>query len=166
MSEATDMRSWPTEQDEAGPADAAPAPDAAADAAAPGAAPGVADAAGQPETEDFSDVELEDDGMPSEQAMRTALKAVVDPEIGINIVDLGLVYGVEKPEPGKAHVEMTLTSMGCPLTELIHQQCTLVLTRLPGVEDVEVDFTFSPPWSTDMISDEAREELRAMGFQV
>jgi metal-sulfur cluster biosynthetic enzyme len=61
---------------------------------------------------------------------------------------------------------MTLTSMGCPLTELIHQQCTLVLTRLPGISEVDVDFVFSPPWSTDMISDDAREELRAMGFNV
>ena len=61
---------------------------------------------------------------------------------------------------------MTLTSMGCPLTEILHQQCTLVLTRLPGVTDVQVDFTFSPPWSTDMISPDAQDELRAMGFNV
>ena len=97
--------------------------------------------------------------------MRTALKAVMDPEIGINIVDLGLVYDVQISN-GHATVEMTLTSMGCPLTELIHQQCTLVLTRLPGVNEVDVNFTFSPPWSTDMISDEAKDELRAMGFNV
>ncbi len=61
---------------------------------------------------------------------------------------------------------MTLTSMGCPLTELIHQQATLVLTRLPGVDNADVEFVFSPPWSTDMISPDAREELRAMGFNV
>jgi metal-sulfur cluster biosynthetic enzyme len=115
-------------------------------------------------TADF-DVPVEDDGMPSEAALREALKAVVDPEIGINIVDLGLVYDVEKDE-GRVDVRMTLTTMGCPLTELIHQQCTLVLTRLPGVHQVEVDFVFSPPWSTDMMSDEAKEELRAMGFNV
>ncbi|MBA2528644.1 MAG: metal-sulfur cluster assembly factor [Euzebyales bacterium] len=108
---------------------------------------------------------MDDDGMPAEAELRRALKAVMDPEIGINIVDLGLVYGIDKGD-GKATVEMTLTSMGCPLTELIHQQCTLVLTRLPGVEEVDVNFTFSPPWSTDMISDEARDELRAMGFSV
>jgi metal-sulfur cluster biosynthetic enzyme len=113
----------------------------------------------------FGDVEVEDDGMPATEAMREALKAVMDPEIGINIVDLGLVYDIAKAD-GKVTVEMTLTTMGCPLTELIHQQCTLVLTRLPGVEDVDVQFVFSPPWSTDMISDEAREELRAMGFNV
>ncbi len=113
----------------------------------------------------LTDVAVEADGMPAERDLRTALTAVMDPEIGINIVDLGLVYGIDKAD-GKVTVTMTLTSMGCPLTELIHQQCTLVLTRLPGVEEVDVDFTFTPPWSTDMISDEARDELRAMGFSV
>ena len=117
--------------------------------------------------EAFADVELDEHGMPTEDALRTALKAVLDPEIGINIVDLGLVYGVETvPEEETAKVTMTLTSMGCPLTELLHQQCTLVLTCLPGVNNVEVDFTFTPPWSTEMISEEARTELQAMGFAV
>lgn len=110
-------------------------------------------------------VELDAHGQPTEAAMLAALRAVLDPEIGINIVDLGLVYGVEARD-GVAHVTMTLTTMGCPLTELLHQQCTLVLTRLPNVDDAEVEFTFSPPWSTDMMSDEAKEELRAMGFNV
>jgi metal-sulfur cluster biosynthetic enzyme len=110
-------------------------------------------------------VELDERGYPTEPAMRQALTAVIDPEIGLNIVDLGLVYGVEA-EDGVAHVTMTLTTMGCPLTELLHQQCTLVLTRLPNIDEADVEFTFSPPWSTDMISDSAREELRAMGFNV
>ncbi len=123
--------------------------------------PGEAEEAGQG---GFA-VAVEDDGMPAESSIREALKAVIDPEIGINIVDLGLVYDVAKAD-GKVDVQMTLTSMGCPLTELIHQQCTLILTRLPGVVDVAVDFVFSPPWSTEMISPEARDELRAMGFSV
>lgn len=110
-------------------------------------------------------VELDDRGYPTETAMRQALKAVLDPEIGINIVDLGLVYGVEADD-GMARVTMTLTTMGCPLTELLHQQCTLVLTRLPNIDEADVEFTFSPPWTTDMMSDEAKEELRAMGFNV
>jgi metal-sulfur cluster biosynthetic enzyme len=117
------------------------------------------------DTSVMTGVELDDRGYPTPEAMRTALKAVLDPEIGINIVDLGLVYGVEAAE-GVAHVTMTLTTMGCPLTELLHQQCTLVLARLPNIDDVEVEFTFSPPWSTDMMSPEATEELRAMGFNV
>jgi len=114
----------------------------------------------------LADVPVDEHGIATEPAMREALKAVLDPEIGINIVDLGLVYGIETELPDKAIVTMTLTSMGCPLTEMIHQQCTLVLTRLPGIDDVDVNFTFSPPWSTDMISEEARDELRAMGFNV
>jgi metal-sulfur cluster biosynthetic enzyme len=137
-SQTTDLRGWPTEE----------VSDAAQDAASP-----------------FGDVTIDDDGMPSTDDLRTALKAVMDPEIGINIVDLGLVYDVAKAD-GRVAVEMTLTSMGCPLTELIHQQCTLVLTRLPGVETVDVNFVFSPPWTTEMISDEAKDELRAMGFNV
>lgn len=110
-------------------------------------------------------VEIDDDGYPTPAAMREALKAVLDPEIGINIVDLGLVYETAAADR-TAHVRMTLTTMGCPLTELLHQQCTLVLTRLPQIDDVDVEFVFSPPWSTEMISPEAKEELRAMGFNV
>jgi len=114
----------------------------------------------------FADLPLEEDGMPSGQDLMNGLRAVVDPEIGYNIVDLGLVYEVTKPERGYAHVLMTLTSMGCPLTEVIHQQCSVILGAMPGVDRVEVEFTFTPPWSTDMIADYVREELRAMGMNV
>ena len=114
----------------------------------------------------FADLPLEEDGMPSSQDLMNGLRAVVDPEIGYNIVDLGLVYEVTKPERGYAHVLMTLTSMGCPLTEVIHQQCSVILGAMPGVDRVEVEFTFTPPWSTDMIADYVREELRSMGMNV
>lgn len=114
----------------------------------------------------FADVEVDERGLPTPDAMREILKAVLDPEIGINIVDLGLLYDVWAEDDGTAYVKMTLTTMGCPLTELLHQQCTLVLTRLPGIAHADVEFVFSPPWSPDMISDEAKEELRAMGFHV
>ena len=79
----------------------------------------------------FEDLPLEDDGMPASQELMNGLRAVVDPEIGYNIVDLGLVYEVTKPERGYAHVLMTLTSMGCPLTEVIHQQCSVILGAMP-----------------------------------
>lgn len=114
----------------------------------------------------FAGLELEEDGMPTESDLTNGLRAVIDPEIGYNIVDMGLVYAVTKPEPGSAHVLMTLTSMGCPLTEIIHQQCSVILGSMPGVEHVDVEFTFSPPWSTDMMEDYVREELRAMGMNV
>ena len=114
----------------------------------------------------FADLPLEADGMPSSEALRNALRAVIDPEIGYNIVDLGLVYEVTKPQCGQVHVLMTLTSMGCPLTEIIHQQCSVIMGAMPGVDHVEVEFTFTPPWSTTMIADYVREELRAMGMNV
>jgi metal-sulfur cluster biosynthetic enzyme len=114
----------------------------------------------------FADLPVEEDGMPSSEDLMNGLRAVVDPEIGYNIVDLGLVYEVTKPRRGHVHVLMTLTSMGCPLTEVIHQQCSVILGAMPGVDHVEVEFTFSPPWSTDMIADYVREELRAMGLNV
>lgn len=113
----------------------------------------------------FADAEVDENGVATEPACFQAMKAVIDPEIGINVVDLGLVYDITIND-GTAYMRMTLTSMGCPLTELIHQQATLVLTRLPGVDNADVEFVFSPPWSTDMISPDAREELRAMGFNV
>lgn len=127
-----------------------------------GESPPVAGRARHP----FEDLPLEEDGMPSTQDLMNGLRAVVDPEIGYNIVDLGLVYEVTKPERGFAHVLMTLTSMGCPLTEVIHQQCSVILGAMPGVDRVDVEFTFTPPWSTDMIADYVREELRAMGMNV
>ncbi|HKJ55103.1 MAG TPA: iron-sulfur cluster assembly protein, partial [Nitriliruptoraceae bacterium] len=64
------------------------------------------------------------------------------------------------------HVLMTLTTMGCPLTEVIHQQCSVILGAMPGVESVDVEFTFSPPWDTAMMADYVREEMRAMGMNV
>ena len=127
----------------------------------------ASDAAQEQADGPFADLELDDDGMPAEEDLRNALRAVIDPEIGYNIVDLGLVYEVSKvSEDHHVDVLMTLTSMGCPLTEILHQQCTVVLGALPGVESVNVEFTFSPPWSTDMIADYVREELRAMGMNV
>lgn len=114
----------------------------------------------------FADLPLEDDGMPTSEALFNALRAVVDPEIGYNIVDLGLVYEVLKPQRSQVHVRMTLTTMGCPLTEIIHQQCSVILGAMPGVDHVDVEFTFTPPWSTDMMADYVRDELRAMGMNV
>jgi len=114
----------------------------------------------------FADLPLEDDGMPTTQALTNALRAVIDPEIGYNIVDLGLVYEVTKPQRGSVNVLMTLTSIGCPLSEIIHQQCSVIMGAMPGVDVVNVEFTFTPPWSTDKIADYVREELRAMGMNV
>lgn len=114
----------------------------------------------------WADLELENDGMPRNEDLRTALKAVIDPEIGYSIVDLGLVYEVNKNDEGHVQVRMTLTSMGCPLTEVIHQQCSVILGSMPGVESVDVEFTFTPPWHTSMIEPWVAEEMRALGMNV
>jgi metal-sulfur cluster biosynthetic enzyme len=140
-------------------------PEADTESGAPDAAPTTSQASSE-ERHPFADLPLEDDGMPSGNDLQNALRAVVDPEIGYNIVDLGLVYEVTKPERGYAHVRMTLTSMGCPLTEVIHQQCSVILGAMPGVDRVEVEFTFTPPWDTSMIAPYVAEELRAMGMNV
>lgn len=113
----------------------------------------------------FAGVETDADGVATTAACFEALKAVIDPEIGINIVDLGLVYDIAITD-GFAQVLMTLTSIGCPLSELLHQQVVLVLTQLPGIHGADVEFTFTPPWSTAMLSEEARLDLRAMGMNV
>jgi metal-sulfur cluster biosynthetic enzyme len=87
-----------------------------------------------------------------------ALKAVYDPELGINIVDLGLVYDVAIHD-GTVHVEYALTTMGCPIGPLIEQQMQAALAQLPGVIDVEAEMVLRPPWSPEMMSEEAKAAL-------
>ncbi|MEI7543742.1 MAG: metal-sulfur cluster assembly factor [Mycobacteriaceae bacterium] len=101
--------------------------------------------------------------------MEEAMRDVVDPELGINVVDLGLLYGlnVEKSETGTvALVDMTLTSAACPLTDVIEDQ---VLTALVGaglVNEIKINWVWNPPWGPDKITDDGREQLRALGFTV
>lgn len=87
------------------------------------------------------------------------LKNVYDPEIGVNIVDLGLVYDVDVAEAGDVLITMTLTSLGCPLGPVIVQEATNALADLPGIGEVDVKLVWSPPWSPDKMSEEARDEL-------
>lgn len=87
-----------------------------------------------------------------------ALKAVVDPELGLNVVDLGLIYDV-RIEGGEVHVTMTLTTPGCPLHEALLQGVRWALRGLPEVEKVEVVLTWDPPWSPEMISEAGRRQL-------
>jgi metal-sulfur cluster biosynthetic enzyme len=87
-----------------------------------------------------------------------ALKNVYDPELGINIVDLGLVYDVAITD-GDVHVEYALTTMGCPIGPLIEQQMQAILAQLPGVRAVDADMVLRPPWSPEMMSEEAKAAL-------
>lgn len=87
------------------------------------------------------------------------LKNVYDPEIGINIVDLGLVYDADIDETGDVLVTMTLTSLGCPLGPVIMQEVNNALKDLPGIGDTDVKLVWSPPWTPDMMTEEAKDEL-------
>jgi metal-sulfur cluster biosynthetic enzyme len=91
--------------------------------------------------------------------VRDNLKNVYDPEIGINVVDLGLVYDIDVADAGDVLVTMTLTSLGCPLGPVIVQEVTNALSDLPSLGAVDVKLVWSPPWSPDMMSEEARDEL-------
>ena len=98
-----------------------------------------------------------------------AMKDVVDPELGINVVDLGLVYDVHIDEHSSAVLDMTLTSAACPLTDVIEDQSRAALTTGPGgglVNDVTINWVWMPPWGPDKITDDGREQLRALGFNV
>jgi metal-sulfur cluster biosynthetic enzyme len=93
-----------------------------------------------------------------------AMKDVVDPELGINVVDLGLVYDVHIDEHSSAVLDMTLTSAACPLTDVIEDQTNSALEGL--VSDVTINWVWMPPWGPDKITDDGREQLRALGFNV
>ena len=115
--------------------------------AAESAAP-AGDAAMTPETEDLLE----------------ALRDVVDPELGVNVVDLGLVYGVTLGGDGVAIIDMTLTSAACPLTDVIEDQAASALEGL--VTDFRINWVWLPPWGPDKITEDGREQLRALGFNV
>ncbi|MBA3367149.1 MAG: metal-sulfur cluster assembly factor [Geodermatophilaceae bacterium] len=98
-----------------------------------------------------------------------AMRDVVDPELGINVVDLGLVYGITVNEGNIATLDMTLTSAACPLTDVIMDQTRQALTGGPGpglVEDVVINWVWMPPWGPEKITDDGREQLRALGFRI
>ena len=96
--------------------------------------------------------------MISETLILTALKHVLDPEIGVNIVDLGLVYEV-KVENGDVYITMTMTTPGCPLHESISKGAEEAVRQLPGVENVKVDLVWEPAWTPERMSDWARKQL-------
>jgi metal-sulfur cluster biosynthetic enzyme len=93
-----------------------------------------------------------------------AMKDVVDPELGINVVDLGLVYGVHVDDSNIAVLDMTLTSAACPLTDVIEDQTREALDGL--VSDFKINWVWMPPWGPDKITDDGRDQLRALGFNV
>jgi metal-sulfur cluster biosynthetic enzyme len=96
--------------------------------------------------------------MENEAELWVALRQVYDPEVGINVVDLGLIYGVTQRDDC-AYVEMTLTTPGCPLHDVIGQAVQRALAQVPGVARAVVELVWDPPWTPMMISDAGRREL-------
>ena len=96
---------------------------------------------------------------PSEEQVLEALKSVVDPELGINIVDLGLVYVVDVAEGGDVDIQYTLTTMGCPIGPLIEDQMRAFLAPLDGIGEVRPEMVLRPAWSPEMMSEEAKAAL-------
>jgi metal-sulfur cluster biosynthetic enzyme len=101
---------------------------------------------------------------PETEDVLEALRDVVDPELGVNVVDLGLVYGVTLGGDGVATIDMTLTSAACPLTDVIEEQAASALEGL--VADFRINWVWLPPWGPDKITEDGREQLRALGFNV
>ncbi len=94
-----------------------------------------------------------------EEEIVNTLKTIFDPEIPVNIYDLGLIYEVNVDEEGKARIVMTLTSPNCPVAESMPEEVFDKVSAVEGVSHVDVNLTFDPPWTKDMLSDEALLEL-------
>ena len=97
--------------------------------------------------------------MQTEIKILKVLKSIFDPEIPVNIYDLGLIYEISVEENGKANITMTLTAPGCPMADQIMEEVNQKVGAVDGVTDVNVNITFNPPWSKDLMSEEAKLEL-------
>lgn len=102
--------------------------------------------------------------IPTEEEVFEAMKDVVDPELMVNIVDLGLLYGAAIDDEGNVTLDMTLTSPTCPLTDRIEYDTKYVLE--PLTSSVTINWVWLPPWSLEMITDDGREQLRAIGYNL
>ena len=126
---------------------------------APGTEPEV-----NPELTPELPAELPAELTPEQEDVLEALRDVVDPELGINVVDLGLVYGVDVGSDRMATIDMTLTSAACPLTDVIEDQAREALDGV--VTDFRINWVWMPPWGPENITEDGREQLRALGFNI
>jgi metal-sulfur cluster biosynthetic enzyme len=101
----------------------------------------------------------------SEEQVRASLKQCMDPEIPISIVDLGLIYDIDISEKNDVNIKMTMTTKGCPLHETMVDDVKRYTRKVTGVNNVNVDIVWDPPWSMDKISDEAKTMMKTMGGQ-
>ncbi len=99
----------------------------------------------------------------SAQAIEDSLKQCMDPEVPLNIVEMGLIYGIDVAENNDVNIKMTMTTQGCPLHETLVQDATRYVKKVPGVNNVNVDIVWDPPWSMDKMSEEAKTKIKNMG---
>ena len=118
----------------------------------------------EPRPSDLVKDELPDVGAPSAVPTVEEMKDVVDPELMVNVVDLGLLYGIDVDAEGNVTLDMTLTSPTCPLTDKIEYDTRYVLDGLAN--SVTLNWVWLPPWTLDMITDDGREQLRSIGYNL
>lgn len=105
---------------------------------------------------------MSNDFLQREEEIVKMLRTVYDPEIPVNVYDLGLIYGVEVSDDGAVKILMTLTAPGCPAADFILEDVRIKTESVKGVSRVDIELTFDPPWSADMMSEEAKLELGFM----
>ncbi len=104
--------------------------------------------------------------VPTKEQVIEALKVVKDPEIPVNVVDLGLVYDVEVSPDGVVDIQMTLTAIGCPAQDIVKADAELAVMRLEGVRAVNVEFVWNPPWTPERMTEDGKRQMRMFGFNV
>jgi len=102
-------------------------------------------------------------GMVSEQTIKESLKQCMDPEVPLNIVEMGLIYGIDVAENNDVNIKMTMTTKGCPLHETLVSDATRFVKKVPGVNNVNIEIVWEPPWSMDKMSEEAKMKIKNMG---
>jgi len=96
-------------------------------------------------------------------AIETSLKQCMDPEVPLNIVEMGLIYGIDVSQSNDVNIKMTMTTQGCPLHETLVQDVTRYAKKVPGVNSVNVEIVWDPPWNMDKMTEGAREKIKNMG---
>ena len=99
----------------------------------------------------------------TEQAVKESLKGCMDPEVPLNIVEMGLVYGINVSDNNDVNIQMTMTTQGCPLHDTLVSDATRYVKKVPGVNNVKIDIVWDPPWSMDKMTKEAKLKIKNMG---
>ena len=101
----------------------------------------------------------------TEEQINNSLKQCMDPEVPLSIVDMGLIYGIDVSDNNDVNIKMTMTTKGCPLHDTMVDDVTRYAKKVPGVNNVQVDIVWDPPWSMDKMSDEAKAKMKGLGNQ-